>query len=313
MGVCGSKSTIDPVRDLKAEFESAKATDLDLRNGKNGEQMDVHVNGGENAGGAKMTMRNDSAHGDGRCVACSQAFSSGSTVVKNFGRKWHLEHYVCGACGTNEPIEENAYLVEDKLLCEDHYRKRDAEVCSACGEEILGEKVRAGEEGKSFHPSCYCCTECGTSLLQSDAFEHNGQLLCKKDFRKLTAERCTVCGDPLVDRRVVIISGNKRHEKCLKCKSCSRVIGRKEQYIDFEDEIYCEEHDPEKNLITCGVCGQSLLGKAYLNNMWGDLFCESHEEKLLECSNCGADTFQPDLRTVRTLASQRSTRNVLSS
>jgi len=184
-------------------------------------------------------------------------------------------------------------------LCEDHYRKRDADVCSACGEEILYEKVRAGERGLPFHLSCYCCTVCGTSLLHSDAFEHSGEFVCQKDFRKLTAERCTVCGEPLIDRRVIVISGNKRHEKCLKCKSCSRVIGREEQYIDFEDQIYCEEHDPEKNLINCSVCGQSLLGKAYLYNMWDDLFCEIHEDKLLECSNCGADTFQSDSETVR--------------
>lgn len=76
------------------------------------------------------------------CFECNGSFEPGQTRVSVFGRNWHAEHYVCSKCTGLKQIEGEAYLVDDMLLCAEHYWERNADKCKACMKPILGQKVR---------------------------------------------------------------------------------------------------------------------------------------------------------------------------
>lgn len=156
--------------------------------------------------------------------------------------------------------------------------------------------------GSSFHVECYRCDACDGSLVGKEAHEYRGKMLCHEDFVQSAKEKCAVCGKGMTGS-FVIAQGKKRHQKCLKCHVCSRMIEKEEEFVEFDEHIYCETHDPDKSMLNCGICDQSLLQKGYYKNLWDEVYCESCEPYVRSCYICGTEVCHKIPATVKVSSS----------
>ncbi|KAJ1920077.1 hypothetical protein H4219_001606 [Mycoemilia scoparia] len=117
------------------------------------------------------------------CDKCDQVLSGPRFHLSN-GKKYHPECFSCAGC--NERFDEGSYvLFEGK---EYHNNCMPAStgdpnspplVCVKCEEEIGGVFVK--HEGKSFHPKCFSCVDCGKVITPKMPFGeiNDGQPCCE--------------------------------------------------------------------------------------------------------------------------------------
>lgn len=81
--------------------------------------------------------------------------------------------------------------------------------CKACSQAFAGndgrlEKRVLTDDGAAYHPSCFCCSQCGSSLYKSDDeppsyYEKGGDVFCQGCFRTRHGRQCGFCSAQLLE------------------------------------------------------------------------------------------------------------------
>ena len=108
---------------------------------------------------------------------------------------------------------------------------------------------------KLWHPEHFVCAHCGKQIGET-YYVRKGKAYCGEDYLLLFAEKCALCGQPLVESFIEDVWGNHyctRHEDDPRCSSCERWIG---QYLTGGGVRYDDDR------IMCQECSQKGINKA---------------------------------------------------
>ncbi|GMT35462.1 hypothetical protein PFISCL1PPCAC_26759, partial [Pristionchus fissidentatus] len=84
---------------------------------------------------------------------------------------------------------------------------------------------------RSWHAECLRCSECGNNLNET-CFARDGRLLCREDYSRMFAYRCSGCDGALEKEDLVRRAKDKIfHVDCFVCSICTRKL-------DTGDELY---------------------------------------------------------------------------
>lgn len=130
----------------------------------------------------------------GVCAKCKKPLLG--DFVATPANKWHKDCFDCIVC--HVPLMANGFFEhEGNPYCETHYVSATSKICVACGNTVIGRFVRAG--GLQYHPSCFRCAFCKSSLdtstigvgwgaqkqMSEGGFKvHSGKSYCTKCFLK---------------------------------------------------------------------------------------------------------------------------------
>ncbi len=157
------------------------------------------------------------------CKACNKVIHG--QYIKALDANWHPECFCCAGCG--QPITSQGFLTRrGKPYHPECFHEKYSPRCSGCSQPIEGEYIRALD--KFWHPEHFVCAHCGERIGKT-YLVHRGKPYCTDDYMRLFAEKCALCGQPLMDGYMLDALGNKycqRHESDPRCSSCDRFIGQ---------------------------------------------------------------------------------------
>merc|ERR1719350_2405560 len=192
---------------------------------------------------------------------------------------------------------------------DEHYFDEEdtVDVCSKCGEDIVGSSLVVGDE--NYHEECFTCDHCGDSLT-GKFYQVGEKKYCEAD-QEIGLDRCSVCSD-YMRSGCVLVGGLSYHPDCFACSECSLPILDKFFTTD-EGRWLCEEHyrltKPRCSVcnmpvmermltamdrqfhpacFTCSVCDSMLDGKPFMAE--GDIVhCRDcyAKFKAAQCYRCG--------------------------
>ena len=115
-----------------------------------------------------------------RCCVCGSPRTSTSVLVP--GKCFCRDHFRCYKC--NCLLDQDSYVQRaGKFYCTEHVPERPKILCAACGSEIIDRTVRA--LGHAYHPSCFNCCICKSSLVNMQFTALKGKPLCYECYKKL--------------------------------------------------------------------------------------------------------------------------------
>ena len=164
------------------------------------------------------------------CHQCKKTISGGHVTAD--GMHFHLECFVCGACGKQIL---NRYCRDGALLYHEECMEKDRLLCAHCHKVLDGRYIESS--GKKYHPSCYeahvqpHCLVCGKKISGKYTFDDDGSYHVDC-FRNSILPKCDVCRLPLEEGYIIDGWGNKSHRQhdgsaVHFCASCSRIISER--------------------------------------------------------------------------------------
>ncbi|XP_028666626.1 prickle-like protein 1 [Erpetoichthys calabaricus] len=115
-----------------------------------------------------------------RCSACDEIiFADECTEAE--GRHWHMKHFCCFECET--VLGGQRYIMKDgRPYCCGCFESLYAEYCEVCGEHIGVDHAQMTYDGLHWHATetCFCCSQCKTSLLGCPFLPKQGRIYCSK-------------------------------------------------------------------------------------------------------------------------------------
>ncbi|KAL2257906.1 hypothetical protein VTK26DRAFT_8990 [Humicola hyalothermophila] len=189
--------------------------------------------------------------------------------------------------------------------------------CHECGDLIEGRFVSLAGSPERFHPQCFTCYACGTSLEaleispEPDDFraarldriarraagevlpEEPGQtmaedgderlrLYCHLDWHELFAPRCKHCKTPIMGEHVVAL-GAHWHFGHFFCAECGEPFGKGMTHIEKDGYAWCvscQTKRTERRAPKCRACKKAVIGQ-YIRALGG----EWHDE-CFRCATC---------------------------
>ncbi|XP_061423935.1 lipoma-preferred partner homolog [Lethenteron reissneri] len=201
----------------------------------------------------------------GVCVSCGLPVSGEGCVAEQ--RLHHVHCFTCAACARR--LQGLPFYSTPGVghLCEACYLET-LEHCSVCGEAIVNRILHA--TGRAFHPACFACSECGTSLdgVPFTVCSAN-RVHCLEDFHRKFAPRCSVCGEAIVPApgeketlRVVALD-RSFHVACYKCEDCGLVLspseGKERGCFPLDGHILCFQCSDSRLQARPGLAGPQPL------------------------------------------------------
>ncbi|KAK4130413.1 hypothetical protein BT67DRAFT_429578 [Trichocladium antarcticum] len=189
--------------------------------------------------------------------------------------------------------------------------------CHECGDFIEGRFVSLAGSSERFHPHCFSCYACGTSLEaleispEPDNFraarldriarraagealaEERGQTMaedgderlrfyCHLDWHELFAPRCNHCKTPIMGEHVVAL-GSHWHFGHFFCAECGDPFERGMTHIEKDGYAWCvscQTKRTERRAPKCRGCKKAVVGQ-YIRALGG----EWHDE-CFRCATC---------------------------
>jgi len=189
--------------------------------------------------------------------------------------------------------------------------------CHECGDPIEGRFVSLAGSSERFHPQCFTCYCCGTSLEaleispEPDSFrearlerirrraagetlpEEPGQTMaedgderlrfyCHLDWHELFAPRCKHCKTPIMGEHVVAL-GAHWHFGHFFCAECGDPFERGMTHIEKDGYAWCvscQTKRTERRAPKCRKCKKAVIGQ-YIRALGG----EWHDE-CFRCADC---------------------------
>ena len=190
--------------------------------------------------------------------------------------------------------------------------------CHECGHPIEGRFVSLAGSSERFHPQCFACYSCGTSLealeispepdnyraarLERIALREAGEMLteepgktmaedgdarlrfyCHLDWHELFAPRCKHCKTPIMGEHVVAL-GAHWHFGHFFCAECGDPFERGMTHIEKDGYAWCvscQTKRTERRAPKCRKCRTAVIGQ-YVQALGG----EWHDE-CFRCATCG--------------------------
>ncbi|KAJ3258496.1 Four and a half LIM domains protein 2 [Boothiomyces macroporosus] len=89
-----------------------------------------------------------------------------------------------------------------------------------------------------FHPHCFVCTECGTSMEGRSFYNHQNNHLCTDCYHEKVLGKCDLCGAVFKDPTVVKAAGKQFHQQCFTCSTCKKELTS--TFIEKDDQFMCK-------------------------------------------------------------------------
>ena len=189
--------------------------------------------------------------------------------------------------------------------------------CHECGFPIEGRFVALAGTTERFHPQCFSCFSCGTSLealeispepdaarterlerirrrTGGEALEEESgktaaedgderlRFYCHLDWHELFAPRCKHCKTPIIGEHVVAL-GEHWHYGHFFCAECGDPFGEDMTHIEKDGYawcINCQTRRTERRAPKCKKCKTAVIGQ-YVQALGG----EWHDE-CFRCATC---------------------------
>lgn len=194
---------------------------------------------------------------------------------------------------------------------------RPTAVCHECGFPIEGRFVALAGTQERFHPQCFSCFSCGTSLeameispepdsvrkarLERIRRREAGQVLedipgmtmeedgdsrlrffCHLDWHELFAPKCKHCKTPIIGEHVVAL-GEHWHNGHFFCAECGDPFEHGMTHIEKDGYAWCvkcQTKRTERRAPRCKMCKTAVIGE-YIQALGG----EWHEH-CFRCADC---------------------------
>jgi len=198
------------------------------------------------------------------------------------------------------------------------FSTRSAARCHECNGPIQGRFISLAGSTERFHPECFTCYACGTSLealeISPEPEEHRaarldrirrrraGEILpeepgktmaedgderlrfyCHLDWHELFAPRCKHCKTPIMGEHVVAL-GAHWHIGHFFCAECGEPFGKGQTHIEKDGYAWCvscQTKRTERRAPKCRKCRKAVIGQ-YIKALGG----EWHDE-CFRCGSCG--------------------------
>lgn len=150
-------------------------------------------------------------------------------------------------------------------------------VCAACGEPISGRTLSAGT---SYHPECFTCTHCHTSLEHVGYFLKDSRPYCHLDYHELFSPRCKSCSTPIEGDGIEAL-GVSWHIGHFFCAGCGDPFEAETPFAEKAGYAWCMRCHANRHLPRCHKCKKPLESTIVnaLDEQW-------HEE-CFTCFECG--------------------------
>lgn len=172
----------------------------------------------------------------GVCSGCRKPIL-GAEQINAMGRSYHKEHFRCSTCGV-QIGSGNFFEKEGQPQCENCYQSHFCQKCFHCNSPISNQVLTA--LGKSWHPTCFICTNCLNPFADGSFFEKEGRPYCGVCYYDVFAQRCRSCNQP-IRGTVINALGSAWHPEHFNCQACHRAFTNG-QFFDFGGLPYCEQH-----------------------------------------------------------------------
>ncbi|KAL6069755.1 LIM domain-binding protein 3 [Balamuthia mandrillaris] len=109
-------------------------------------------------------------------------------------------------------------------------------MCTTCSKPIYGQMLQA--LGKVFHPNCFVCGNCGSSLGTGSFYQTDGLPQCQRCYQSLFCARCAHCDQPIEGSCITAI-GKKWHVNCFSCAQCLKPFGTS-TFFERDSNAFCQ-------------------------------------------------------------------------
>ncbi|CAG2118760.1 unnamed protein product, partial [Medioppia subpectinata] len=149
--------------------------------------------------------------------------------------------------------------------------------CAACGQYIVGKLLKVMDE--MFHPECFRCTNCSTTLNNENYKPHENKPYCVPCYEKLFGPPCTVCKKSTQDNRYHVLN-RIWHPECFCCVECTKRL-TPDNFVERMGSPYCKDCYHKLYSPKCCACNLPIKDKAInaLGKMW-HTYC-------FKCTTCG--------------------------
>jgi len=166
------------------------------------------------------------------CAMCKKPIFG--EYLKIHGQYIHPEHYKCEACG-KDFINGDCHEYDNKLYCEEDWRKLLKNICFGCRKPIAGRSYTA--MGRTWHPEHFVCAHCHEPFPTSNFYEHDGKPYCDLHFQQFFAKICGKCSKAIIGD--CIEAQNKFwHPEHYVCTYCDKNL-RNETIVEWEGKAMC--------------------------------------------------------------------------
>ncbi|XP_076821063.1 uncharacterized protein LOC143466286 isoform X2 [Clavelina lepadiformis] len=180
----------------------------------------------------------------GYCGKCNGVVEGEKVGCKALDNVYHITCFRCVAC--SRPLHgEPFYAVEKNAYCEPCYIA-SLQKCTVCLLTITDRILRA--TGKPYHPACFKCTVCETSLDGVPfTLDDDNKIYCVEDYHQKYAPRCSLCHLPILpepgkEETVRIIALDRSfHVNCYKCEKCQVQLSSEQGCFPLDDHIFCRD------------------------------------------------------------------------
>jgi len=214
----------------------------------------------------------------GICAGCLVPFRKGERAVDAAGRRWHPEHLVCESCG-GPFVDGKCYGVGGLPYCGTCHLDLFLR-CNGCGKGVEEADDGVNALGKTWHRSCFVCTDCGGAFPEGRFYSREGRPYCEEHYFENFAPKCARCTRPVVSDGLRAC-GAVWHNECFGCAvcSCSFEDGK---FFEKDGQAYCEEHYLDRFGQRCGGCGLVIKDK-YMQAL-----DQSWHQDCFVCAECGS-------------------------
>jgi hypothetical protein len=187
-----------------------------------------------------------------KCHVCEEPLKNSYFFFQNkpiCEKDFKETQQVCSVC--EEVIEGTYYQLNDQVFCEKDYMAH-MDKCGKCDKEIEGKVIRI--TGSVFHPDCFSCEACSTSLVgQTFSTDDKNKIYCPECYTRKFAALCSVCSKPIVPKEGQTKAPRIRamdkdfHPQCFKCEDCSLVL---------DSRVKGKECWPIRHHVLCYKCNR---------------------------------------------------------
>lgn len=203
------------------------------------------------------------------CARCHLGFTREEEIFNSGGALWHTQCFVCAQCF--QPLnDKDFYEFDGRKYCEHDFNVLYAPCCAKCGVFVIGRVIKA--MNMSWHPQCFTCHSCNTSLADSGFVKSAGRALCRECNAKEKAAGmgkyvCHKCHS-IIDEGHIKFKGEAYHPYHFNCNSCG--IELNVEAREKNGELYCLRCHDKMGIPICGACRRPIeervvhaLGKAW--------------------------------------------------